>query len=87
MDFFLLAGWLVYGVIVGVLAKLIYKPAAVPSGFISTLLVGVSGSFLGGFIRYFLTGHGDPFQASGILMGVLGGVLACFIYARFYKNG
>ena len=81
MDLFLILGWLFYGLVVGLIAKSIYGNS-VPSGFLSTLLVGVSGSFVGGFIRYLLTGYGDPFQPSGILMGIVGGVLACFIYRK-----
>lgn len=81
MDLFLLLGWLLYGVIVGLIAKKIYR-GSVPSGFVSTLLVGISGSFVGGFIKFLATGNGDPFQPSGLLLGVLGGVLASFIYKK-----
>lgn len=87
MDLFLIVGWLIYGIFVGLLVKLIYKPQTVPSGIFSTLSVGVAGSFLGGFIRYIITGYGNPFQASGVMMGVLGGILACYIYNRFKNNG
>ena len=76
MVLFSLLGWLVYGVIVGLIAKSIHKDA--PGGFLGTLLVGISGSFIGGFIKYLLTDSGNPFQASGILLGVLGGILACY---------
>lgn len=81
MDIMLLLGWLLYGIVVGVISKLIYK-GSVPSGFLSTLVVGVVGSFAGGFIRYLLTNSGDPFQPSGILFGVIGGVLTCFVHKK-----
>ena len=81
MDFMILLGWLVYGIIVGLISKAIYK-GSVPSGFLSTLIVGVLGSFAGGFIKYLITESGDPFQASGILFGILGGILTCFMYKK-----
>ncbi len=84
MDLFLVLGWLLYGLVVGLIAKSIYR-GAVPIGFGSTLVVGIVGSFVGGFLRYLATGYGDPFQPSGILMGVLGGILACYVYKKFIK--
>lgn len=81
MDLFLLLGWLLYGIIVGVISKAIYR-GSIPSGFVSTLLVGISGSFLGGFIKFLATGDGNPFQPSGLLLGVLGGIVASFIYKK-----
>jgi uncharacterized membrane protein YeaQ/YmgE (transglycosylase-associated protein family) len=84
MDLFVLLGWLVYGVIVGVISKSIYK-GDVPSGLLSTVVVGTVGSFVGGFMRFLLTNEGNPFQPSGLLMGVLGGVVACYIHKKFLK--
>lgn len=72
--------WLVYGVIVGLIAKAIYKDA--PSGFLGTILVGISGSFVGGFIKYLLTDSGNALQPSGIILGILGGVVACYIFRK-----
>jgi len=78
-----LLSWLIYGLIVGVLAKTFYGAKNTPSGWISTLLIGVSGSFVGGFINYLL-GYGDNmFQASGIVMGILGGILALYLHKKF----
>ena len=73
--------WVVYGMLVGLLSKAIYRYKDSPKGFASTLLIGVCGSFVGGFVNY-LMGSGDPLQASGILMGVLGGVATCFAYRK-----
>lgn len=81
MDLFILFGWLIYGVVVGLISKAIYR-GKVPTGFLPTLLVGVFGSFIGGFIKFILTGNGDPFQPSGFVLGVLGGILACLAYSK-----
>lgn len=73
--------WVVYGIIVGLISKSIYRYKDSPTGLISTISIGVCGSFVGGFINY-LMGSGDPLQASGILMGILGGVVTCFAYRK-----
>lgn len=74
--------WVAYGLVVGMISKAIYRYKDSPKGFASTLAIGVCGSFVGGFINYLL-GGGNPIQPSGICMGVLGGVVASFLYRRF----
>lgn len=73
--------WLVYGLVVGMLSKAIYRYEDSPKGMLSTLAIGVAGSYVGGFVSYLL-GHGDPLQPSGIALGVLGGVLTSLIYRK-----
>ena len=73
--------WVVYGLVVGMISKAIYRYKDSPKGFASTLAIGICGSFVGGFINYLL-GGGSPIQPSGICMGVLGGVVASFLYRR-----
>jgi uncharacterized membrane protein YeaQ/YmgE (transglycosylase-associated protein family) len=74
--------WLMYGVIVGLISKAIYKYENSPSGFASTLAIGISGSFVGGFINYLLINDG-PMKPAGLAMGVLGGVITCYLYKKF----
>ena len=76
--------WTLYGLVVGFIAKLIY-PGPEPNGFLATAGIGIVGSYLGGFIN-FLIGRGDPFQPSGIFMGIVGGIVFCFIYNKFKLN-
>lgn len=75
--------WVFYGLIVGLVSKAIYRYKDSPTGFISTLSIGVCGSFVGGFVNYLVSGVGDPFQPSGLIMGVLGGIVTCFAYRKF----
>ena len=42
-------GWILFGLIVGALAKLV-MPGRDPGGIIVTMLIGIAGSMLGGFI-------------------------------------
>lgn len=73
--------WVVYGLVVGLISKAIYRYKDSPTGFASTLAIGVCGSFVGGFINY-LMGHGGPMEPAGLAMGVLGGVVTCFAYRK-----
>lgn len=74
--------WVVYGLVVGLISKAIYRYKDSPTGMLSTLSIGVCGSFVGGFISY-LVGGGNPLQPSGVVMGVLGGVITSFLYRKF----
>lgn len=79
---FWLLSWLLYGLVVGGLAKTIHPGTAEPQGFLATVGVGVVGSYVGGLLNYVLFGVGHPFSASGIIMGILGAVIVLFIYSR-----
>jgi len=79
----LILSWLVFGLLVGLVAKLLH-PGDDPVGFLPTLGIGVGGSFVGGFINWLLSMGNSPFHASGFIMSVLGGVLCCVGY-RYYR--
>lgn len=66
-------GWILFGLLVGALARLVV-PGRQPIGLLGTILVGVAGSFIGGFAAYLLWG-GEPFQAKGWIGSLLGAVL------------
>lgn len=73
-------GWLIFGLIVGAIARLLY-PGPQDLGLLRTSLLGVAGSFLGGAISYLLLG-GSLFQASGWIGSILGSVLVLAIFHR-----
>ena len=73
-------GWIAFGLIVGIVAKLL-MPGRDPGGFIVTMLLGVVGAMLGGAIGRALGFYG-PNQAAGFLMSVLGAILLLFVYRR-----
>jgi uncharacterized membrane protein YeaQ/YmgE (transglycosylase-associated protein family) len=79
---FHLLGWIIFGLIVGLVAKYTH-PGEESLGFASTLLVGIAGSFLGGFINYLLS-SGDVVRPAGFLMSIIGGVIFCALW-RYYK--
>jgi uncharacterized membrane protein YeaQ/YmgE (transglycosylase-associated protein family) len=76
--------WIVYGLIVGLIAKALH-PGDDPVGFLPTVGIGIAGSYVGGLVNWLL-GRGEVFSSSGILMGVIGGVIFCYIYRRFRLN-
>jgi len=73
-------GWIVFGLIVGVVAKLI-MPGPDPGGMIVTILLGIVGALIGGFIGRMLGwyGEGDPV---GFIMAVIGAIVVLFGYRK-----
>lgn len=71
-------GWIVFGLIVGALAKLL-MPGRDPGGFIVTTLLGIAGALLGGFIGRALGLYG-PEDPAGFIMALIGAVLLLVIY-------
>lgn len=69
---------LVIGLIVGALAKLV-MPGKDPGGIIITILLGVAGSFIAGFIGHSL-GWYEVGEGPGIIMSILGAVILLAIY-------
>jgi uncharacterized membrane protein YeaQ/YmgE (transglycosylase-associated protein family) len=71
-------GWIVFGLIVGIVAKLL-MPGRDPGGFIVTILLGIAGALLGGYLgRTF--GWYYPGQPAGYLMAILGSVILLILY-------
>ena len=71
-------GWIIFGVIVGAIAKLL-MPGRDPGGFIVTMLLGVAGALVGGFLGRALGWYG-PNDSAGFVMSLLGAVVLLFIY-------
>lgn len=70
--------WILFGLVVGVVAKLL-MPGRDPGGFIVTILLGIAGAFLGGFIGRALGFYG-PGEAAGFIMATLGAILILILY-------
>ena len=66
-------GWIVFGLIVGAVAKFI-MPGKDPGGIIVTMLIGIVGALLGGFIGRALGFYG-PEDLAGFFMALLGAIL------------
>ena len=72
--------WIVMGLIVGLLAKFI-MPGKDPGGCIITVLIGIAGAFVGGFIASRLgLGSVTGFDIRSILVAVGGAVILLILY-------
>jgi uncharacterized membrane protein YeaQ/YmgE (transglycosylase-associated protein family) len=70
--------WIVFGLVVGIVAKLL-MPGRDPGGIIVTMLLGIIGAVVGGFVGRALGFYG-PNQAAGFLMSVVGAIALLAIY-------
>jgi uncharacterized membrane protein YeaQ/YmgE (transglycosylase-associated protein family) len=73
-----LLGWAIFGLIIGALAKLA-MPGKDPGGIIVTMLIGVVGAVVAGYIGQAMGLYAEG-QPAGWIMSFLGAVLLLFIY-------
>ena len=72
--------WIIFGLIAGILAKWI-MPGNDPGGLIITILIGIAGAFVGGYIGTLLGfGSISGFDLRSFLIAVGGGVLLLWLY-------
>jgi uncharacterized membrane protein YeaQ/YmgE (transglycosylase-associated protein family) len=71
-------GWILFGLVVGIVAKLL-MPGRDPGGLIITTVLGIVGAVLGGFLGRTLGLYG-PGEPAGFLMATLGAVVLLFLY-------
>ncbi len=76
--FFGILGWILFGLIVGVVAKLV-MPGTDPGGFFVTILLGVAGAVLGGWLGQVM-GLYRPGDSAGFVMSVIGAAVLLFVY-------
>ncbi|HEX6425877.1 MAG TPA: GlsB/YeaQ/YmgE family stress response membrane protein [Acidimicrobiales bacterium] len=80
---------IVIGIIAGYVARLLV-PGRDPMSFVQTAILGIVGSFIGGFLGYLLFGHDiddGALQASGIIGSIIGAVIALLIYNATARRG
>ena len=78
--------WLIFGLIVGALAKWL-MPGKDPGGIFVTSFIGIAGAFVGGFIGSFLgLGSVNSFSLANIVVATGGALLLLFAY-RQLKSG
>jgi uncharacterized membrane protein YeaQ/YmgE (transglycosylase-associated protein family) len=74
-------GWIVFGLIVGALAKLV-MPGRDPGGCIITMLLGIAGAVVGGWLGRAMGLYG-PDDAAGFIMALIGAILLLALYRVF----
>jgi uncharacterized membrane protein YeaQ/YmgE (transglycosylase-associated protein family) len=76
--------WILFGLVVGIIAKLL-MPGRDPGGFIVTILLGIAGALLGGFIGQVL-GFYETNEGAGWLMSILGAVVLLALYRMMVRR-
>jgi uncharacterized membrane protein YeaQ/YmgE (transglycosylase-associated protein family) len=71
-------GWILFGLVAGVIAKLI-MPGKDPGGFIVTILLGIAGALVGGYLGRAL-GFYERGEGAGMLMSIAGACVLLLIY-------
>lgn len=71
-------GWIVFGLIVGVVAKFLV-PGRDGGGFVITTVLGVVGALVGGFLGRALGMYGEG-SPVGFVMAVIGAVIVLLVY-------
>jgi uncharacterized membrane protein YeaQ/YmgE (transglycosylase-associated protein family) len=81
MDIILM---IIFGLVVGVIAKLL-MPGKDPGGIIVTIVIGVLGSLVGGFL-FNAIGIGSGERYAGLIGSVIGAILLLIIYRMIVRR-
>jgi uncharacterized membrane protein YeaQ/YmgE (transglycosylase-associated protein family) len=74
-------GWILFGLVVGFVGKLL-MPGRDPGGFVVTILLGIAGALVGGFVGQSL-GLYQQGEPAGFVMAVIGSIIVLFLYRLF----
>jgi len=77
-------GWIVFGLIVGIIAKLL-MPGRDPGGFVITILLGIAGAVTGGYSGRGL-GWYEPNQPAGFFMSLIGAIVLLALYRMIARR-
>ena len=81
--------WMIVGLVAGALARLLV-PGRQPMGMFLTMILGLIGSVVGGFISSLIWGY-DPsapgIHASGMIMSTIGAVLVLALFLKVSRSG
>ena len=81
----LIVSLIVIGLIAGAVARLLI-PGRQDIGVLMTIVLGIVGSFVGGFLGYVIfhkDSSGGFFQPAGIIGSIIGAVIVLLVYTRF----
>ncbi len=83
MGFF---SWIIFGLIAGAIAKALH-PGKDPGGWIVTILIGIAGAFVGGWIGTLIGwGSVSGFNFRSFILAIIGSFLLLWIYGMFKKK-
>jgi uncharacterized membrane protein YeaQ/YmgE (transglycosylase-associated protein family) len=76
--------WILFGLVVGIIAKLL-MPGRDPGGFIITILLGIAGALVGGFVGRAMGFYG-PDETAGWLISILGAIILLALYRMMVRR-
>ena len=76
--------WILFGLVIGIIGKLL-MPGRDPGGFIVTILLGIAGALLGGFVGRTMGFYG-PSESAGWLMSILGAIILLVLYRMLVRR-
>ncbi|WP_437193011.1 GlsB/YeaQ/YmgE family stress response membrane protein [Planctomicrobium sp. SH527] len=79
-----MVAWIFFGIFVGLIARMV-MPGEQKMGWMATMVLGIVGSFAGGFLTSLVRG-GDLLQPANMLMSVLGAIIVLFLSAAASKK-
>lgn len=78
--------WILFGLVAGAIAKALH-PGKDPGGWIVTILIGIAGAFVGGFLGSSILGEPTSnWSFKGFLFAIVGAVILLWIYRLMTKN-
>lgn len=77
-------GWIFLGLIAGAVAKLV-TPGRDPGGCVVTMLLGIAGALLAGYVGQ-VAGFYQPGQRAGFIAAIVGAIVILIIYRLFTKR-
>ena len=84
MEDYGIVGWIVIGLIAGGIAKLL-MPGKDPGGCLITILLGIAGALLAGFIGK-AVGWYEEGEAAGFVAAIVGAFIILFLYRLIIRN-
>jgi uncharacterized membrane protein YeaQ/YmgE (transglycosylase-associated protein family) len=85
MEHYGVIGWIVIGGLAGALAKLL-MPGRDPGGCIITVLLGIAGALLAGWIGH-KVGWYNTSEGAGFVAAVVGAFIILFVYRLIARRG
>lgn len=82
MTIGVIIGWIVFGLVIGFIARFLV-PGRDPMGWFGTILVGVAGSLLGGFLTQLIWGLEGPFEPASWIGSIVGAIIVVLAVRQF----
>jgi uncharacterized membrane protein YeaQ/YmgE (transglycosylase-associated protein family) len=79
-------GWIVFGLIAGAIARMVY-PGPNPMSWVATTILGVLGSLVGGGLAYLLHLGSSPYEPAGWIFSILGAIILLAVAHAVKRRG